>query len=369
MTGQAAGIDVLLVEDNEGDALLVREALEELQDVRGVVCRPHRVDSLRAALAWIDDQPLPDCVLLDLGLPDAVAEQALDAILHRAPWLPVVVLTVEDDHRRISRALARGAQDWLVKTAWPSPDQLGRTLHHAVQRGRAHAEVGRSRDELARFAHTVAHDLKGPITVMSGYAEFIDHLLEQAEVDEARSLLSRMLNASRRLAEYTDGLLAYAQAPVHDTFVPVDLAAVANWVEALLAPTLSAAGASLEVAAGLPSVRGHEAGLQQVLLNLVGNAVKYRDPSRDLRVEITARCETEGLVEVVEVVVRDNGTGIRPQDRDRVFEPGARGASPSPGLGLGLAVVRQVVESHRGRIWVGDADGGGTDVHFTLPRA
>lgn len=357
---------VLLVEDNDGDALLVHEALEDALSLDDGPPRLTRVDDLAAALAWLAEDHPCDCVLLDLGLPDASAMQALDAVLDAAPWVPVVVLTGDDDPARVARALARGAQDWLVKSSELSPDVLGRTLRHAVQRGRAYAEVGHSRDELARFAQTVAHDIKGPIGVITGYLDLVTRMLDDGEVTEALDLMGRTRMAAVRLAELTDGLLTYAEVPVDEVMATVQLTDVAGWVRDLVAPSLADVDGVLEVEP-LPAVRGHEAGLRQVLLNLVTNAVKYRSPDRPLRVTIRAGTNRDGLVEVV---VGDTGTGIPAPDRELVFEPGARGEAGSPGLGLGLAAVRRVVERHRGRIWIGDPPpGGGTTVHFTLVPA
>lgn len=360
-------VHVLLVEDNDGDALLVREALEDAMSLEDGPPRLSRVADLASGIDWLAEDHPCDCVLLDLGLPDASEMQALDRVLDAAPWVPVVVLTGDDDPTRVARALARGAQDWLVKSSQLSPEVLGRTIRHAVQRGRAYAEVGHSRDELARFAQTVAHDIKGPIGAITGYLDLITRMLDDGDVADARELMGRTRMAALRLAELTDGLLTYAEVPVDETLATVDLTAVARWVQDLVAPSLGEVGGTMEVGA-LPAVRGHEAGLRQVLLNLVTNAVKYRDPDRALRIDVSASTNADGLAEVV---VSDTGTGIPPEDREHVFEPGARGAgSGSPGLGLGLAAVRRVVERHRGRIWVGDPPpGGGTAVHLTLVPA
>lgn len=367
MSAAVAPVRVLLVEDNDGDALLVREALEDAMALEDGLPELTRVHDLGEAVAWLAEDHPCDCVLLDLGLPDASDMQALDGVLHEAPWLPVVVLTGDADPDRVGRALARGAQDWLVKSTQLSPEVLGRTLRHAVQRGRAVAELGHTRDELARFAQTVAHDIKGPIGAITGYLDLITRMIEEGDVDEARPLMSRTRTAALRLAELTDGLLTYAEVPVDEDHTRVELRSVAAWVADLVAPSLAEVDGVLDVAPDLPAVQGNEAGLRQVLLNLVTNAVKYRDPDRPLRISVSATTTAAGLVEVV---VADNGSGIASEDRDVVFEPGARGSSDSPGLGLGLAAVRRVVERHRGRIWVGDpVDGVGTAVHLTLVPA
>lgn len=361
-------VTVLLVEDNDGDAVLVREAIDDGYRRSHPDCHVVRVESLTEALDWLETNPVPDCALVDLGLPDASDMQAVDGVLQQAPWLPVVVLTGNDDPSSVGRALARGAQDWLVKGRGLTPDLLERTLRHAVQRGQAYAELGRSRDDLARFAQTVAHDVKGPIGAISGYLELIHMMLTKGEpVEETVELIVRTRDAAVRLAELTDGLLTYAEVPVDESHVDVDLEDVVAWVNELVGASVSEAGGKLRVDGVLPTVRGHAAGLRQVLLNLVTNAVKYRDPDRALDVVVAAEPTEAGLVEVT---VTDNGIGIPVDQREHVLEPGVRGPSGAHGLGLGLAAVRRVVERHRGRIWLTEGpDGVGTRVHFTLVPA
>jgi light-regulated signal transduction histidine kinase (bacteriophytochrome) len=116
---------------------------------------------------------------------------------------------------------------------------------------------------------------------------------------------------------------------------------------------------------GLPVVRGERPLLVQLLQNLVGNAIKFRDPDRTPEVRITARRVGDSW----ELECRDNGIGIDPQYAERVFVIFQR-LHPKDvyeGTGIGLALCKKIVEYHGGRIWLGDADGPGTSICWTLP--
>jgi len=129
-----------------------------------------------------------------------------------------------------------------------------------------------------------------------------------------------------------------------------------------LRPSLDAAGVALEVGE-LPEVDGDARQLRRLLQNLVGNAVKFRGDAPP-RVQVSARPGAEDWV----VTVRDNGVGVRADDVERIFGMFARSGGDTEGSGIGLAVCRRVVEAHGGRIWVEQAEGGGSAFRFTLPR-
>jgi signal transduction histidine kinase len=129
-----------------------------------------------------------------------------------------------------------------------------------------------------------------------------------------------------------------------------------------LRPSLDKAGATLDVGE-LPEVEGDARQLRRVLQNLVGNAVKFSGDAPP-RVEVSAHDGSEAWV----VTVRDNGVGIDPEHTSRVFGMFSRLNGDTEGSGIGLAVCRRVVEAHGGRIWVEQAEGGGSAFRFTLPH-
>lgn len=353
-----AGLRVLLVEDNDGDALLVEEALE---DVGGVTTA--RAATAAAAAAVLDEDVF-DCVLLDLGLPDVAGElDALSRVLETAPTAAVVVLTGRDDTSLAARAVAAGAQDYLTKGRLGTAD-LARAVRFAAQRARTVAELRSSNDELVAFAQRVAHDLRGPLASMIGYAQLLrgDHDLDEA----TRAMtLDRISGVGHRMAAMVSGMLRYAETTGGDRGV-VDLRDVVAWVEPLLEADLAAADGRVEVGPVVP-VWANEPALRTVLLNLLTNAVKYRDEERGLVIRVWA----EQVGDVAVVHVADNGRGVAVADRERVFRPGQRldgAAAGAHGVGLGLSAVQRLVEQLDGTVSLHDtAWGDGVDVRVVLP--
>jgi signal transduction histidine kinase len=218
-------------------------------------------------------------------------------------------------------------------------------------------EQRRMEAELRGFADMLAHDLREPIT---GVAHLVTLLERHAETPPDPEVLGLMRASTERARALIDGVLAYARAgELH--IEPVALETLMAQIAEDLGPRLDESGATLEVGA-LPEVRGDARQLRRLLQNLVSNAVKFRgaDPPW---VAVSARPGRDGWV----ITVADNGPGVAPEDRARIFGMFARANPDKEGTGIGLAVCRRVAEAHGGRIWVDAAEGGGSAFRFSLP--
>ncbi|GAA1624382.1 sensor histidine kinase [Actinoplanes couchii] len=226
----------------------------------------------------------------------------------------------------------------------------------------ANTDLRRSNTDLNNFAGAVSHDLVAPLTAVNGYLELIGDEVSGRPlqwVEAAGRAVTRMQNLIRSLLDYAQA----GSAPVHR--VPTDLADIFEQVRTDLAPAAQAAGAGVEAPGRLPVVAGDPVLIRQLLQNLVGNAIKYRDPERDCRVVVSAVREESGDWTVL---VADNGLGIPPEQRRRVFEMFTRlGNGSAGGHGIGLSTCWRIVERHGGSIRVDETPGGGTTVAFTLP--
>lgn len=232
---------------------------------------------------------------------------------------------------------------------------------------RAVVELTRSNHELERFAHVAAHDLQEPCRTIISYAQLLERRAGATLDASAREFLDYLIGGAHRMRDLVTDLLAYSRIKGKEApFVQVDCAAMAADVLTDLHRTIAEAGAQVEVGP-LPTVSGDPAQLSQVFLNLIGNALKFRAPSRVARIRVTA--EREGAEWVF--CVADNGIGIASEYYQRVFEIFQRLHGPDryPGTGIGLAICRQVVERHGGRIWVQSEPGQGSRFAFTLPAA
>jgi signal transduction histidine kinase len=184
--------------------------------------------------------------------------------------------------------------------------------------------------------------------------------------DDADEFIDYAVEGATRMRSLIEGLLAYSRAGQGEESTAVDLNAVAGDVLRSLAAALVEARADVAVGE-LPCVLGNRLQLEQLLQNLVANALKFRGGgSAYVRV-----AGEHGGAGMVQVAVEDAGIGIEPQHRDRVFKMFQRlhDRESYEGTGIGLAICRKIVERHGGRIWVEERVGGGTVFRFTLPVA
>lgn len=227
-------------------------------------------------------------------------------------------------------------------------------------------ELARSNRELEQFAYVASHDLQEPLRMVTSYTQLLARRHKGKLDADADEFIAFIVDGVTRMQTLIQDLLAYSRVGSQGKpLVPVPLARVLAAVTRQLALAIADADASITHDA-LPSVRGDEGQLQQLLLNLISNALKFRD-ERPVQVHIGAAAEGGYW----RVEVRDNGIGIEPKYSERIFEIFQRlhGRGRYPGTGIGLAICKKIVERHGGRIWVEPAAGGGTIFNFTLARA
>jgi two-component system phosphate regulon sensor histidine kinase PhoR len=214
----------------------------------------------------------------------------------------------------------------------------------------------------------MAHELRTPLTAILGHVDILDSC--DPARDEVLWRRSRDFVASeaQRLARLVEDLLTLSRldlAPIQHR--PVNLRAVAEEAISALfeAAEERAIGLALQSTPSLPRVLGDRDRLQQVFVNLLDNAIKYTDPGGQVAVHLTAQEEE------IQVKVRDNGAGIAPEDLDHVFEPFFRGQDVRgvPGTGLGLTIVRTILEQHGSTIEVESVVRQGTTFRFDLSYA
>ncbi len=281
-------------------------------------------------------------------------------------------------------------------------------------------ELRRYEQELAVFAGVVAHDLKAPLAVIRGLCETagddLDDAPDSPEVASARGDLGRIAVGVDRMASLIDTLLAYTtsrDAPLQVRVVPLG-PLVDDVIAGRIGHLRASDGPRPEIYVGeLPDVDADPAMLRHVLDNLIGNALKYVQPGRVARIDITAALPASASVASAasaaaaasaelpasaaelpavsaavpgvssaghagtptpgwtRIEIADRGIGIPDDDKPEIFESfhRARTVADYAGTGLGLAICRRVVERHGGVISVADNPGGGTRFHFTLPLA
>ncbi len=221
--------------------------------------------------------------------------------------------------------------------------------------------------EMEHYTYTVSHDLKSPLVTITGFVRLLEGDAESGNAERLRDDVARIENAALKMAELLDGLLDLSR--IGRMVNPPEDVSVAELARtALDSVSLPAAvrGLDARVADDLPVVRGDRARLLQAVQHLVDNAIKFSDGQPEPRLEIGAR-ERGGEVACY---VRDYGIGIEPRFHDQIFGLFNQLDQDAAGKGIGLPLVKKIVEVHGGRVWVeSEGLGKGTAVYFTLPVA
>ncbi|MFS0867966.1 ATP-binding protein [Microbacterium sp. 179-B 1A2 NHS] len=226
-------------------------------------------------------------------------------------------------------------------------------------------ELGESNEQLESFAAQVAHDLRNPLTALTGYIELAAEVPQVAELPAAARALARADSVADRMSGMIARLLDFARVGgIPARRRPVDIAPLVAAAVDDLRTAGELHGARIEVAAGT-AVLGDTTLLGVLVQNLVGNAAKFAGAHGTApRIEVRVEPVTGG----VRLTVDDNGPGILPDERDAVFEPLERGSNTdAPGFGIGLATCRRVVDAHGGRIGIEDSPLGGARLWAVFP--
>ena len=286
---------------------------------------------------------------------DVVPRELTDDQIARLEDLATVILALFERRRQ---ARVNGE---LVAEVREQHEELRRA--HA-DRASTIAELRRSNTELEQFAGVVSHDLSAPLGVVNGYLEVLDDRVGAGDAQAARWIASAT-RAVGRMQRLITSLLSYAHAG--NAPCRLEPVALGEVVELALTDLREQRGdADVRVPADLPVVDADPILVRQLLQNLLGNALKYRDPDRPCRITVDARRAGAAW----RITVADNGLGIPADHRMRVFEMFAQ-VDPAArrGHGVGLSTCQRIVDRHGGRIEAAGTPGGGTTIVFTLPAA
>jgi signal transduction histidine kinase len=229
------------------------------------------------------------------------------------------------------------------------------------------SELQSQNAELERFNYTVSHDLKAPLVTIKGFLGLLQKDINAQDSDAMDRDVGQIGDAADQMARLLDELLELSR--IGRQMNPpenLDLSELVSEAIERVSIQIEDKGIDLRIAPDLPAVRGDPGRLLEVFQNLVDNAAKFMGDQESPRIEIGARRDNGEVY----CFVRDNGVGIKPEYHDRVFDLFDRLDTRVAGTGVGLALVKRIVEVHGGRIWVeSDGEGLGSTFHFTLPTA
>jgi len=226
-------------------------------------------------------------------------------------------------------------------------------------------ELRRANRDLEQVAYSASHDLREPLRTIGVFSQLLERRYGHQLTGEAKEYLQRLNRAATRMDGLVHDLLTYSQLSRLELRGEECAAneALAGALEGLTA-AIASEGATV-TADDLPPVRIAGTHLQLVLQNLIGNAIKYRDPGRAATVHVSAKREGDRWV----FSVVDNGIGIEPAFQEKIFGLFKRlhNADAYEGTGIGLTICQRIVERYDGRIWVESQPGAGSAFRFTVP--
>lgn len=224
-------------------------------------------------------------------------------------------------------------------------------------------ELAKSNAELERFAYVASHDLQEPLRMVASYVQLLKQRYQGRLDSDADEFIAYAVDGANRMKTMIADLLKYSRAGQGDAFEIIDSGVALNHALANLQFVIEEVGATV-TRGRMPRVRGIEAQLAVLFQNLLGNALKFHRIVPP-RIEIGA----ERAAGAWQFSITDNGIGIAPEYKDKIFEVFRRLHSREkyPGTGIGLTICRKIVAHHGGQIWVESDEGKGATFRFTLP--
>ncbi|MFC4010694.1 CHASE3 domain-containing protein [Nonomuraea purpurea] len=306
-----------------------------------------------------------------------LAGVAMAVLLRRAVGRPL------DDLRIASRHIASGDFDHPIPASGPADirevsrdvDQMRNKIVRALEESHAQEvllreqamELRRSNGELEQFAYVASHDLQEPLRKIATFCQLLEKRYGHVLDERGAQYIHFAVDGATRMQVLINDLLSFSRVGrLYDDRKPVELEEALDKAIDDLSTAVEEAGAAFERPERLPSVVGDATMLSLLWQNLIGNAVKFRDPERPPRITITCEPADEGGWLFA---VADNGIGIEADFAEKIFVIFQRLHSRETytGTGIGLAMCRKIVENHGGRIWLDTTFTGGARILFTLP--
>jgi signal transduction histidine kinase len=365
-------LQILLVEDNAGDARLLREMFSKERPDSFELTHILRMSDAVNHLA----KGGVDIVLLDMGLPDGHGLDTVRRAHAAAPGVPLIVLTGLDDEALAAEAMKEGAQDYLIKGQIENR-ALPRALRHAIERHRMQTETELIRTHQMQFKDEflshVSHELRSPLTAIYQFTTIISDKLAGETSEQQNEYLQIILRNVRQLQSMIDDLLEVTRAQAGKLSIELQRVSVSEAIIYTVHTLQGAAGVkgitlSFTPTAHLASAYADPTRLRQILIILLDNAIKFTPDGGAVKVEARVFEKDPGFL-IIEV--SDTGCGVSVEMSERIFEhlyqitdPGQAGRK---GLGLGLYISKELVARQGGKIWVSSELEKGSHFFFTVP--
>ncbi len=368
-------IELLIIEDNPGDARLAQEMLSEATEA-SFICTIAK--SLKEGL-WLLERRRFAVLLLDLSLPDSSGTKGVRSVRREFPKVPIVVLTGLNDRQLASEALQVGAEDYLVK-GHSTADAMARSILYSIDRHKAEEmlRAAKEKAELAsraktEFLATMSHELRTPLNAIIGFSEvLLSEALGPLGHDRYKEYVSDIRSSGTHFLALVDEILDISRIECGRIELEESAIDLAELIDFCLAPfeeTIAAKGLDLSIRANgrASRVYGDRRMFKKILINLLSNAVKFTPAGG--KIDLRADLDERGRFAISLV---DTGIGIDKKDVDRILQPFERGETAfsrtHDGAGMGLALAKSLIEVHGGDLEIDSQPGRGTRVVLHLPR-
>jgi len=401
---ESARVKILMVDDRPANLLALETILEDLgQELV-------KATSGKEALRYLLNNDFA-VILLDVKMPemDGFETAALIRERERSRHTPILFVTAHKDDEHLFRGYYAGAVDFLYKPINPevlrskvsvfvelsrkneqlrlhaemleqrnaelerlakerqrAEDEVRRLNAELEQRVRERTgELVRANEELRQFGYAASHDLREPLRTVASYTQLLNRRFQDRFDDEGKEFMSYIVESVHRMDLLLSDLLSYShQLNASDqSLTLVDADAVLAGVLMNLDSSIRESGTQV-THDPLPEVMSDFVQLGQVLQNLIGNSIKYRSPESP-KIHISAEEREDDWL----FSVKDNGIGIDPRYHEQIFGIFKRlHGREYPGTGIGLALVKRIIERQGGKIWLDSQVGSGSTFYFTLPK-
>jgi PAS domain S-box-containing protein len=256
---------------------------------------------------------------------------------------------------------------FIVSTISPKPGQFATVLEDITALKQKEEELRLRSDELMRFNYAVSHDLKSPLVTIHSFLGYLEQDIKRQDQDRIDRSIDFIRKASTKMSNMLDELLNLSR--IGSKSVPrenISLQSIVAEAIEMVAGRIAVGDVSIRITEMPVMLYGERQRLVEIFLNLIDNAVKYMGDQPDPQIEIAANIDEEQIV----FFVRDNGMGIEPHHQKNLFMLFEKIDPASEGSGMGLALIKRIIEIHGGRIWLhSEGAGKGSTFYFTLANS
>lgn len=363
---------ILLLDDDANAHEFVKDILQQLTTVECHIVSYYEYDTAMQAL----EHEKFDLCIIDYILHDVHDRTGVDFInmsVKRNPYLPCVLFTGTGNNIIELEGMQVGAVDYIDKTKL-NRHAFQRSIQYALRRARTMKELyvlyqqthltSQYRAEMMRLA---SHDIKNPLSSISLSLQILKGKSENLSKDDLLRHIERIESSTNRIKNITEDILDYDKLTAHEDFEPTNLTLLIQSVirELTIQGELQNKSINYVPEENLPRIRAIPGQIREVLHNLISNSIKYTDKGGQISIEATLTLTS------VTVSISDDGIGIDEIHLQNVFQPFFRVTSKNTehieGTGLGLYLVKQIVERHKGTIKVSSTPGSGSTFTFHIP--